>query len=72
MVSGTVKVQGVATAGLILRAYAKSTGELIGSTTTASDGTYSINCGQNWADVTVVAYDPATYQALAQDQIVPA
>lgn len=71
-VSGTVKVLGVATGGLIVRAYAKATGELIGSTTSASDGTYSIKCGENWSDVTVVAYDPATYQALVQDQIVPA
>lgn len=71
-VSGTVKVSGVATGGLFVRAYAKATGELVGSTTTAADGTYSINCGENWADVTVVAYDPATYQALVQDQIVPA
>jgi hypothetical protein len=71
-VSGTVTVLGVATAGLIVRAYAKATGDMIGQATTASDGTYSIKCGANWADVTVIAYDPTTYQAIAFDRVVPA
>lgn len=70
-VSGTVTVNGTATGGLLVRAYAKATGELIGQTTSASDGTYSIKCGVNWADVEVIAFDPTTYQAVIFDQVVP-
>ncbi|WP_396328489.1 discoidin domain-containing protein [Burkholderia anthina] len=70
-VSGNVQVAGVATAGLLVRAYAKATGELIGSATTDGSGNYSINCGSNWADVEVIAFDPTTYQALIYDQVVP-
>lgn len=70
-VSGTVKVNGTATGGLLVRAYAKATGELIGQTTSASDGTYSIKCGANWADVEVIAFDPTTYQAVIYDQVAP-
>lgn len=71
-VSGTVTVLGAAGVGLLVRAYAKATGELVGQATTDSGGAYSINCGQNWADVYVLAFDPATYQALVYDQITPA
>lgn len=71
-VSGTVRVNGVLTGGLLVRCYAKATGELIGQTTTAGDGTYSIKCGANWNDVEVIAFDPTTYQALIYDQVVPA
>lgn len=71
-VSGTVTVNGTATGGLLVRAYAKATGEFIGQATTASDGAYSIKCGVNWADVYVIAFDPATFQALVYDQVVPA
>lgn len=70
-VSGTVTVNGTATGGLLVRAYAKATGELIGQTTSANDGTYSIKCGENWADVEVIAFDPTTYQAIIYDQVVP-
>jgi hypothetical protein len=70
-VSGNVKVTGVNTAGLLVRAYAKTTGELIGSATTDASGNYSINCGITWADVEVIAFDPTTYQALIYDQVVP-
>lgn len=70
-VSGTVTVSGTATGGLLVRAYAKATGEFIGSATTAGDGTYSIKCGANWADVYVLAFDPTTYQAVVYDQVVP-
>ncbi|SOZ99439.1 conserved hypothetical protein [Cupriavidus taiwanensis] len=71
-VSGTVTVGGVATGGLLVRAYAKATGELIGQATSAGDGSYSINCGNSWADVYVVAFNPTTYQMLAFDQVGPA
>ncbi|WP_085561985.1 discoidin domain-containing protein [Burkholderia pseudomallei] len=70
-VSGTVTVSGTATGGLLVRAYAKATGEFIGQATTASDGTYSIKCGENWPDVYVIAFDPTTYQAIIYDQVVP-
>ncbi|QUN28696.1 discoidin domain-containing protein [Cupriavidus sp. KK10] len=70
-VSGTVTVGGVATGGLLVRAYAKLTGEYIGQATSAGDGTYSINCGNVWADVYVIAFDPTTYRAVTYDQIVP-
>lgn len=71
-VSGTAMVNGTATAGLLVRAYAKATGELIGQALTNGSGHYAINCGANWADVTVVAYDPNTYQAMVLDRITPA
>ncbi|CAJ4966302.1 F5/8 type C domain [Burkholderia pseudomallei] len=70
-VSGTVTVNGTATGGLLVRAYAKATGEFIGQATSASDGTYSIKCGADWADVYVIAFDPTTYQAVIYDQVVP-
>lgn len=70
-VSGTVTVNGTATSGLLVRAYAKATGEFIGQATTAGDGTYSIKCGEDWADVYVIAFDPTTYQAVIYDQVVP-
>jgi hypothetical protein len=71
-VSGTVTVNGVATAGLLVRAYAKVTGEYIGQATTDGSGNYAIQCGANWADVYVLAFDPSVGQALVFDQIVPA
>ncbi|CAK1277484.1 F5/8 type C domain [Burkholderia pseudomallei] len=70
-VSGTVTVNGTATGGLLVRAYAKATGEFIGQATSASDGTYSIKCGVDWADVYVIAFDPTTYQAVIYDQVAP-
>lgn len=69
-VSGTVKVAGVATGGLQVYAHAKLTGEMVGYTVSAGDGTYSIKCGY-FDDVYVVAFDPTTYQALVFDQIAP-
>ncbi|MBF3820839.1 discoidin domain-containing protein [Burkholderia pseudomallei] len=70
-VSGTVTVSGTPTGGLLVRAYAKATGEFIGQATSASDGTYSIKCGVDWADVYVIAFDPTAYQAVIYDQVVP-
>lgn len=71
-VSGIVKVNGTVTAGLIVCAHAKVTKELLGTGVTASDGSYSIKCGNNFTDVYVVAFDPATFQALVCDQVLPA
>lgn len=70
-VSGTAYVGGVATAGIIVRAYAKTTGEFIGQATTGGGGTYSIKCGVNWGDVYVIGFDPTTYQSIAFDEVVP-
>lgn len=70
-VSGVVKVLGVAASGIIVCAHAKVTKELLGIATTAGDGSYSINCGVNFTDVYVIAFDPTTYQALVFDQVVP-
>lgn len=70
-VSGFVKVNGYGTAGLLVRAYAKLTGEMIGQATSTTGGAFSINCGANWADVYCLAFDPATFQALVFDQITP-
>lgn len=70
-VSGTIYVNGTVTGGLIVCAHAKATKELIGTTTTASDGTYSIKCGANWADVYIVAFDPTTYEAIVFDAVIP-
>lgn len=69
-VSGTVKVSGVVTQGLSIRAYAKSTGELVGWATSASDGTYTIHTGY-FDEVYVLAFDPTTYQMLGYDQVAP-
>jgi hypothetical protein len=71
-VSGLVTVTGTPTGGLIVVAYAEATHELIGTAITAANGTYSINCGANWQAVTVIAYDPVTYQAIAFDRVIPA
>lgn len=70
-VSGTVTVNGTVAAGLIVCAHAKVTKELLGTGVTASDGSYSIKCGNNFTDVYVVAFDPTTYQAVVYDQVVP-
>lgn len=70
-VSGIVKVNGTPTAGLVVCAHAKVTKELLGTATTAGDGSYSINCGNNFTDVYVVAFDPSTFQAMVLDQIAP-
>jgi hypothetical protein len=71
-VSGTVSVLGTLTGGLLLRAYAKATGEFLGSATSApGTGAYTINCGPYFGDVEVIAFNPTTYQALIYDQVAP-
>ncbi|MBB2915847.1 discoidin domain-containing protein [Cupriavidus alkaliphilus] len=70
-VSGIVTVGGVATNGLLVRAYAKVTGEFLGEATTAGGGAYSINCGGYFKDVYVVAFNPTTYRAVAYDRVTP-
>jgi len=72
-VRGTVTAQGVAVAGLTVWAYDQPTGQLLGSATTASDGSYRIMCYASGSDqVFVVAADAgAGYQAQVFDQITP-
>ena len=70
-VSGNITVLGVATAGLIVHVHAKVTGELLGTAVTDGSGNYSVNCGLNWADVYVTAFDPTTYQAIVYDRVAP-
>lgn len=70
-VSGTVKVNGTGTSGLLVRAYAKATGEYLGQATTSGGGSYTINCGGYFSDVEVIAFNPTTYQALIYDQVAP-
>lgn len=70
-VSGNVKVGTTNTAGLLVRAFAKATGEYLGQATTDASGNYSINCGGYFGDVEVMAFNPTTYQALVYDQVVP-
>lgn len=69
-VSGTISVSGTGTAGLIVRAYDKSSGAMVGQATSGSGGAYSINCG-GFTDVYVAAFDPTTYQAVIYDEVVP-
>lgn len=69
-VSGKAKVNGVATAGLIVRAYDKQSGNFLGQATSAGDGTYSIECG-GFTDVTVIFYNPTTYRMLGYDRVTP-
>lgn len=69
-VSGVAKVNSVAQAGLVICVHAKATKELIGTTTTAGDGSWSVNCG-DWKDVYALAFNPTTYQGIVLDQIVP-
>jgi hypothetical protein len=70
-VSGTIKQGGSPIAGKLVMAFQKSTGALIGSTTSAGDGAYSINA-QGFTNVYVVAFDPTSYQALTYDEVSPA
>jgi hypothetical protein len=64
------KLSGTGVGGLIVRAYDKTSGHFVGQTVTAGDGTYSINCG-GFTDVTVLFYNPTTYQAIAVDRVTP-
>lgn len=69
-VSGTISVAGTGTAGLIVRAYDKTSGAMVGQATSGGGGAYSINCG-GFTDVYVAAFDPTTYQAVIYDEVVP-
>jgi hypothetical protein len=70
-VSGTVKENGVVVAGRKVEVYDRLTGELLGTTTSAADGTWNIACLGRPA-VRVVGSDPTTYNSLVFDNVVPA
>jgi hypothetical protein len=69
-VSGVVKEQGVPVAGKIVCAYDKISRQLIAQTTSAGDGSYTINCG-GFKNVYVAAFDPTTYKMIGYDEVVP-
>jgi hypothetical protein len=68
-VSGVVKELGVAVAGRKVRVYDRATGELLGETTSAGDGSFSLSA-QGRATVYVVALD-SPYNALIFDGLAP-
>jgi hypothetical protein len=69
-VSGTVKENSVLVAGRVVEVYDRNTGELLGRTTSAADGTWSIPCMGRPA-VRVVGSDPTTYNSQVFDNVVP-
>jgi hypothetical protein len=69
-VSGTVQEYGVAIAGRRVDVYDRHTGELIGTTVSASDGTWSVNC-LGRVTVRVVCSDPFTFDSMVFDNVVP-
>jgi hypothetical protein len=70
-VSGFIRELGVAVAGRKVEVYDRLTGELLGSTVSAGDGSWSIPC-LGRPSVRVVASDPTTYNSLALDNVSPA
>lgn len=69
-VSGFIREGGVAVAGRKVQAYDRVTGELLGETISAGDGSYSI-AALGRTSVRIVANDPATFNSLALDNVVP-
>lgn len=69
-VSGVAKELSVAKAGIIVKVFDEVSGAKIGQTTSAGDGTWSVNCG-GFGAVSVVFYDPTTYQIIGYDRVTP-
>jgi hypothetical protein len=77
--SGTVSIGGVPQANVLMGLYARDSGLLIGTTTTASNGTYSFaNLAKNLSSDTsliVMAIDPnglgQQYNSLEYDRLIP-
>jgi hypothetical protein len=69
-VSGTCMESGVTVAGKRVDVYDRVTGELLGTTYSASDGTWSLVC-LGRPSVRVVADDPTAYNSLVYDNVVP-
>lgn len=68
-VSGVLKELGVVKAGCKIRLYDEANGELLGTTTSAGDGTFSIPA-LGRSKVYVVAFD-SPYNSLVFDNITP-
>jgi hypothetical protein len=70
-VSGTIYELSVPVAGRRVDVYDRVTGELLGTTTSAGDGSWSLPC-QARTTVRVVASDPTAYNSLCYDNVSPA
>jgi hypothetical protein len=70
-VSGVIRELGVAVAGRRIDVYDRTTGELLGTTKSAGDGSWSIPC-LGRPSVRIVASDPTAYNSLAFDNVSPA
>lgn len=68
VVSGIVKENGVVVASRRVDVYDRNTGDLIGSTTSAADGTWSLpTVGR--PTVRIVGSDPTTYNSIVYDNV---
>lgn len=69
-VSGLVEEAGVPVQGRVVEVYDRNTGELLGRTLSAVDGTWSIYA-LGRPTVRVVGSDPTTYNSMVFDNVVP-
>lgn len=67
-VSGTVQELGAAVADRRVDVYDRNTGELLGTTKSAGDGSWSVAC-LGRATVRIVGSDPTTYNSLVYDNV---
>jgi hypothetical protein len=67
-VSGTVQELGVAVADRRVDVYDRNTGELLGTTKSAGDGSWAVPC-LGRATVRIVGSDPTTYNSLVFDNV---
>lgn len=70
-VSGVTKELGAVVAGRKVELYDRVTGDLLGFTYSAADGTWSIPC-LGRPSVRVVGSDPTTYNSIVYDNVIPA
>ena len=70
LVSGYVMELGVPKPNKRVAVYDRTTDELLGTTLSAADGSWSINC-MGRPLVKVVADDPTTYNSLVYDDVTP-
>jgi hypothetical protein len=70
-VSGVIRELSVAVPNRRVDVYDRITGELLGTTVSAGDGSWSIPC-LGRPSVRIVASDPTTYNSLALDNVAPA
>lgn len=69
-VSGLCEEVGVAVLGRRVDVYDRVTGELLGTTTSAADGSWSVPC-LGRPSVRVVGSDPTAYNSVVYDNVVP-